>query len=97
MNPDFLVHREGDSVGVAVHPLDPGPAHGNYLTGEETITVDVAHDVPLGHKIALKGITSGAEVIEYGVTIGVALADIATGDYVHVHNLRSARWQTSVA
>jgi hypothetical protein len=31
------------------------------------------------------------------VRIGTASADIRTGQLVHVHNLRSARWQTSIA
>ncbi len=39
----------------------------------------------------------GADVIEYGVRTAIASADITTGDYVHIHNVRSARWHNSVA
>ena len=74
-----------------------GPAQGAHLDAPGTLRVTVATDVPLGHKIALTDIPAGADVIEYGVRIGVATTDIAAGDYVHVHNLRSARWQNSVA
>lgn len=95
--PDFLAHRAGDSVAVAVRDVGAGPAQGAHLDGTETIRVTVATDVPLGHKIALTDIAAGGDVIEYGVRIGVASADIAAGDYVHTHNVRSARWHSSVA
>lgn len=93
--PDFLAHREGDSVGVAVRDLDPGTVRGSYLRGPESQTVELSERVPLGHKLALTEIAEGADVIEYGVRTAIATRSIAVGDYVHVHNVRSARWQTS--
>jgi len=93
----FLAHRRDDSVGVAVRDLDPGPAEGGCLDGATLGPVEVLDAVPLGHKVALRDITAGGDVIEYGVRIGTASAEIRTGQLVHVHNLRSARWQTSVA
>jgi (2R)-sulfolactate sulfo-lyase subunit alpha len=95
--PGFLAHREGDSVAVAVRDLPAGPASGGYLSDPATIEVELADPVPLGHKFALVDIAEGADVVEYGVRIGLAVKDIARGDYVHVHNVRSARWQSSVA
>lgn len=56
-----------------------------------TVTVKVLADVPYGHKIAVKPITKGEDIIKYGEEIGIATADIVTGDYVHVHNLDSKR------
>ncbi|WP_020186455.1 altronate dehydratase family protein [Methylopila sp. 73B] len=44
-------------------------------------------EVPRGHKVAVGGIASGAEVIKYGQTIGYATRDIAAGDHVHLHNM----------
>jgi (2R)-sulfolactate sulfo-lyase subunit alpha len=93
----FLAHRRDDSVGVAVRDLDPGPADGGSLDGAPLGPVRVLDQVPLGHKLALRDIAAGDDVIEYGVRIGTASADIRTGQLVHVHNLRSARWQTSIA
>ena len=49
-------------------------------------------DVPIGHKIALTDIKSGDTVIKYGQDIGKAVADIAKGEHVHVHNLKTKRW-----
>jgi (2R)-sulfolactate sulfo-lyase subunit alpha len=95
--PDFLAHNEGDVVAVAVRDLNPGPAEGAFLRGPESVRVELLDPVPLGHKLALTDIAEGQDVIEYGQQIGTASRDIAQGGYVHVHNVRSARWQNSVA
>ncbi len=47
----------------------------------------IATGVPFGHKVALRDIAAGAEVVKYGVVIGRAQADIAAGEHVHVHNV----------
>jgi (2R)-sulfolactate sulfo-lyase subunit alpha len=95
--PDFLAHKEGDMVGVAVRDLRPGAVHGAYLDTDADVSVELRHEVPLGHKLALTDVPAGTEVIEYGLRIGIASQAIGKGDYVHIHNVRSARWQTSVA
>jgi len=95
--PDFLAHREGDAVAVAVRDLSPGTVSGAYLDTDAEVEVDLRHEVPLGHKLALADVAAGAEVIEYGLPIGAASSEISRGDYVHTHNVRSIRWQTSVA
>jgi len=93
--PQFLVHRDGDHVGVAVADLEPGTAEGAVLASDRAISAEVRQPVPLGHKFALTARAAGDEVIEYGVRIGVATSAIGVGDYVHIHNLRSARWPQS--
>lgn len=95
--PGFLAHREGDNVAVAVRDLAPGEVEGGYLKGPEAVVVEVASEVPLGHKFALRPIAEGDAVVEYGVRTGIATRPIGVGEHVHVHNVRSARWQTSVA
>ena len=52
-----------------------------------TETVVLLADVPFGHKIAVAAIPKGEPVLKYGTAIGVASADIAAGDHVHVHNV----------
>lgn len=96
-NPDFLAHMDGDAVAVAVRDVEPGTARVHYLDERDAETVEVSASVPLGHKVALNDVAKGEDVIEYGLRIGTASADIVRGDYVHTHNVRSARWQTSVA
>lgn len=95
--PGFLVHNEGDSVAVATRDLSPGQVEGGYLVGPESVTVELKEPVPLGHKFALHDLAEGDGVIEYGARVALASTAIAAGQYVHVHNVRSVRWQTSVA
>jgi (2R)-sulfolactate sulfo-lyase subunit alpha len=48
--------------------------------------------VPLGHKIALRDLPQGEQVIKYGIAIGRATRDIHAGEHVHVHNVKGERW-----
>jgi (2R)-sulfolactate sulfo-lyase subunit alpha len=89
--PEFLAHRDGDLVGVAVRDLEPGPATGGYLSGPASLSVQLSEPVPLGHKLALADIAAGQDIIEYGQRVGIATRDIRKGEHVHVHNVRSAR------
>jgi len=94
--PDFLAHRRGDDVAVAVHDVAAGPALLAYLDGGgETEVSATVENIPLGHKVALRDLTSGESPIEYGVQIGVMYKSARAGELVHVHNLRSARWPHS--
>jgi (2R)-sulfolactate sulfo-lyase subunit alpha len=95
--PTFLAHMSGDAVAVAVRDVEPGDAVVGYLDGTDSVKVEVLASIPLGHKVALTDVSSGTDVVEYGVRTAIATADIVKGDYVHTHNVRSARWQNSVA
>jgi (2R)-sulfolactate sulfo-lyase subunit alpha len=93
--PQFLIHGEGDQVGVAVQDVEPGRARAVYIDSDRELELEALEPIPLGHKIALADLAGGAEVIEYGVTVGITRAPIARGSLVHTHNIRSARWQQS--
>jgi (2R)-sulfolactate sulfo-lyase subunit alpha len=56
------------------------------MEGENAVA---ACDLLIGHKVARRAIPRGAEVFKYGMSIGSATADIAPGDWVHLHNLTS--------
>ena len=90
----FIVHDKADSVGVAVvEDIQPNKAlTGWIMETDETITIDALDAVPLGHKIALRDIKNGDTVLKYGYDVGRAVADIAKGRHVHVHNLKTKRW-----
>lgn len=60
-------------------------------------TAKVIGDVPYGHKIAVRAISKGQQIIKYGEEIGVATHDIKVGEYVHVHNLDSMRGRGDLA
>ena len=93
--PHFLVHNEGDHVGVAVQDVEPGPVRAVYMDSDREVELEAREPVPLGHKIALVDLGAGADVIEYGVRVGLTRTAIARGALVHVHNIRSARWEQS--
>ena len=91
----FLVHNEGDHVGVAVEDVAPGRALVVYMDSGRETPVEVIEAIPLGHKIALADLPGDADLIEYGVRVGKTRVAIKRGQLVHVHNVRSARWQAS--
>jgi (2R)-sulfolactate sulfo-lyase subunit alpha len=94
--PVFLAHHRGDDVAVAVRDAEPGDASGAYLDTGDRFRVAVRAPIPLGHKVALRDLAENENVVEYGALIGLARCRVAAGDLVHIHNLRSARWRTSV-
>lgn len=51
--------------------------------------------VIFGHKLAVKELETGDEIIKYGEVIGVASKPIKIGEWVHTHNVVSARMNTS--
>ena len=62
------------------------------LDGDQVAELTLADDVPLAHKVALRAIEPGADVVEYGRPIGRASTVIAGGAHVHTHNRQSKRW-----
>lgn len=91
---DFLVHEAGDGIGVAAVE---GIKAGQELTGwvmqeDQTISIKVLNDIPIGHKIALKDFAIGDTVIKYGTDIGKVVAPIKKGEHLHVHNVKTKRW-----
>lgn len=48
----------------------------------------VNENIPFGHKIAVKNINTGDDVIKFGCKIGEAYKNIITGDWVHIHNIK---------
>ncbi len=90
----FVVHDEGDSVGVVVVE---GVKSGDELAGwimdqDKDMTFRAASDIPIGHKLAIKPLKVGDTVIKYGVDIGRTVADIGIGEHAHVHNVKTKRW-----
>ncbi|HJU96589.1 MAG TPA: UxaA family hydrolase [Jiangellaceae bacterium] len=92
MHQSFLVHASGDVVGVAVQDLAPGSAVRGRVQNGGPVELDVLEAVPLGHKIALRDIGAGEQVVEYGAVIGRATKAIRAGEHVHVHNVKGERW-----
>jgi (2R)-sulfolactate sulfo-lyase subunit alpha len=92
--PHLLIHDRKDTVGVVVvEGLKAGTDMLAVVTADNSVFhLQARMDVPIGHKIALTDIRKGDTVWKYGQDIGVAVADIAKGEHVHVHNLKTKRW-----
>ena len=63
-----------DTVAVAVEPIEAGSI---LQTGG--ISVTAREPIPAGHKIALRDIAAGENIIKYASPIGHAAADIPAG------------------
>ncbi len=90
----FVVHEEGDGVGVVVVE---GVKKGQELNGwimedDKDVSIVAQSDIPIGHKLALRDYQPGDTVIKYGVDIGKVVAPIAKGEHTHVQNLKTKRW-----
>jgi (2R)-sulfolactate sulfo-lyase subunit alpha len=93
MKHGILMHRPDDDVGVAVADLPTGAEVGAItLEGAPVRAVTLVNDVPLGHKVAMRDIATGKDVIEYGRVIGVAVQDARQGSHVHTHCIKTKRW-----
>ena len=82
---DIVKINQNDNVAVALRPLNKG----EVLQAAET-AVTLMEDIPQGHKFALREIKSGEEVVKYGFRIGFVKEDIQPGQWVHVHNVKTA-------
>ncbi len=78
---DYIQIDARDNVAVALCPLAKGSAAAGVV---------LRQDIPQAHKLALRPVAAGEAVIKYGYPIGIATADIAAGEHVHTHNLRTA-------
>jgi (2R)-sulfolactate sulfo-lyase subunit alpha len=90
----FVVHEEGDGVGVVVVE---GVKSGQALSGwimedDKDLQVTAKSDIPIGHKVALKDMAAGDTVVKYGIDMGKVVAPIKAGEHAHVHNIKTKRW-----
>ncbi|MBR4223659.1 MAG: UxaA family hydrolase, partial [Oscillospiraceae bacterium] len=75
---------DNDNVAVALTAITAG----DIVTAGD-ITVTALEDIPAGHKICIFPIAKDSDVIKYGSRIGLAQTDIAAGEWVHTHNIRT--------
>jgi len=85
-----LIVKQGDNVATGLAPLARGERMA-LEAGGDRIEVELAEDIAFGHKFAVRAIATGAPIVKYAETIGLASRDIAPGEWVHVHNVESVR------
>jgi altronate dehydratase small subunit len=91
-----IVLHPTDTVATALADI----AVGNHvaLTGAgKNVSVVARQPVPFGHKIALRTIEHGEDVLKYGEVIGRATKRIERGAHVHIHNIESLRGRGDLA
>jgi hypothetical protein len=89
-NKVILMHPQ-DDVATALTDLEASEQVTARLD-ERVVDVVLVQDIAFGHKVALRDIAEGEEILKYGMPIGKALCAIRAGEWVHVHNCRSHRW-----
>ena len=90
----FVVHEEGDGVGVVVvEGVKAGQSlNGWIMEDDKDLSIVSKSAIPIGHKVALRDYQPGDTVIKYGVDIGKVVKPIGKGEHLHVHNVKTKRW-----
>ena len=79
----ILIHPD-DNVAVALQPLPKG--EGITCGGHE---IRILEDIPAGHKVAVKTIRQGENVIKYGFPIGHVTQEAMPGQWINEHVLKT--------
>lgn len=81
----FLKINAADNVCVALaEELRKGE-----IIEVDGVRITLQSDIARGHKIALRPIAEGENVIKYGYPIGHATTPIGAGEWIHSHNLKT--------
>ena len=89
MKDNILLIHPRDNVAVALRDLEAG----EMATAKGMEGFPALEKIPASHKIALRDISQGEEIIKYGETVAVSGRNIKKGEWVHTHNLESKRWK----
>ena len=80
----FLKINPADSVVVCLAPKKQGDII--EVDGKQ---ITVNQDTPAGHKVLIKDVKEGEDIIKYGYPIGHALQPMKAGDWVNENNLKT--------
>ena len=80
----YLKINPADSVVVCLQPKKKG----DRIDVDNT-SVILNQDVPAGHKVLIKDVRQGEDIIKYGYPIGHARQDLKAGDWVNENNLKT--------
>lgn len=81
---EFIKINECDNVIIALRDYKK-----DEVIDLEDKKITLLEDINRGHKIAIKNINKGENVVKYGLPIGYALEDIKLGSWVHTHNTKT--------
>lgn len=81
---EFIKINECDNVIIALRDYKK-----DEVIDLEDEKITLLEDINRGHKIAIKNINKGENIVKYGLPIGYALEDIKIGNWVHTHNTKT--------
>jgi altronate dehydratase small subunit len=93
---NIVVLNDQDNVATSLLALEPNVSIQVHIDGVDQ-TIVVRDEIAFGHKIAIRPMAPGDEVLKYGEVIGKASQAIAPGEWVHIHNIESARARGDIA
>ncbi len=80
----FIKINSADNVAVAVSDIEAGESV--FIDNQE---ITAAENIPAGHKMALKDLSEGDDIIKYGFPIGHLLKDVPRGGLVDHNTLKT--------
>ncbi|HIH88653.1 TPA: UxaA family hydrolase [Candidatus Bathyarchaeota archaeon] len=87
---------EKDNIATTTSEVEAGEAlEVTSPDGAVILRPKVAELIPFGHKLAIKPIKKGENIVKYGEIIGIATQPVKAGAWVNTHNVGSARMPTS--
>ncbi|WP_375089031.1 UxaA family hydrolase [Peribacillus sp. RS7] len=85
----FVQLHSNDDVVISLEEIYKGQSLQIQSEDSGMIHIKASDDIPKGHKMSMKPVKRGGDVIKFGYSIGKAKEDISIGDWVHTHNLAS--------
>ena len=86
----IVVLNDADNVATSLVALEARSEVEVEMNGGRR-TIVVLDAIPFGHKLAIRPLSQGDDVLKYGEVIGRASEAIEPGRWVHVHNVESVR------
>ena len=80
----YLKINPADSVVVCLQPKQKGE-----IIEVDGLRITLNQDTPAGHKVLIKDVKEGEDIIKYGYPIGHARQDMKAGDWVNENNLKT--------
>ena len=81
---DFIKINVADNVAVAIHDIEAG---GSFEV--DGVQINTLSAIPAGHKVALRDMADGEDVIKYGFPIGHLLKAVPQGSLIDHSNLKT--------
>ena len=80
----FIKINPADNVAVAINDVEAG-----YNCNIDGVSLTTLSRIPAGHKVALRDLAEGEDVIKYGFPIGHLLTSVPEGGIIDHTNLKT--------